>query len=261
MTLAAIGNGRPKVAFLDSNALIQLFQFWDVCRTAGVGLEDVSDWESLKEKIERSGNFAGYLGGDDARDVKVGMRCFQHLSARREAYIYYTSIVCRSEMHHTVLESIGLERLTARRVPHSLRVRRPQLLFRRALGISDYQRIKADLCDFQSALWLDYSLDIVNVEDGSSGAIVVRHEVWDTAAEIWSRVLIEVMDSYIYAASIESGADVFVTSDGNLRGALLSLHEQQDEWAAVAKSLNVAIGRDWDSSFPRPVKPGDSLPP
>ena len=261
MTTGTVRDSRLRVAFLDSNVLIQLFQFWDVCRAAGIALEDVEDWVNLKERLECNGRFASYVSSEDASGVKIGMRCFQHLLASRESYIYYTSIVCKSEMHHTILESVGVERLTARRVPHSLRVRRPQVLYRRALEICDYQDIQADISAFQSALRLDYCLDIVDVEDGSPGASVVQDEVWATALEVWSRVLIEVMDSYVYAASIECGADIFATSDGSLRVALRNLHDRRDEWAAVAESLNVAIGREGSASFPQPLKPGDSLPP
>ncbi len=78
--------------------------------------------------LESKNQFAAELNSADASIVSVGMTYFQKLSANSTLYQYFSSTVCRSEMHHVLLESLGLESLIRQKVPHSLRVKRPQIL-------------------------------------------------------------------------------------------------------------------------------------
>ena len=248
-------------AFLDTNALLNLFWLWEVCNAAEVKLDVVTDWSMLKGALHGKKRFAAQLSADDANGVKAGLHCFRHLRNSVASYQYYTSIVCRAEMHHVLLRSLGLDRLIRRGIPSGLRVKRPQILYRRALQSRDYRKIRNDLSDFFESLRLDYGLDIMEVERPSIGVGVAYQDVWVTAEEVWSRVLIDVMDSYIYAAAVEIDADAFVTSDGSLFEVLHNLCSPKNEWVSLTISLKRALKKPQSVSLPKPIKPSTPLPP
>ena len=100
----------------------------------------------------------------------------------------------------------------------------------------------------------------MEVELSSTGTAVTVDDVWSTAREVWSRVLIEVMDSYIYAAAIEIEADAFLTSDGSLYEALSQLSNPSAEWDPLVTSLKEALGKPTDARLPQPVRPREPLP-
>ena len=249
-----------KSAFLDTNALVNLFVFREVCKAAGINLDAVTDWAGLKAVLEAKNEFAAELNSTDAGDVRIGITYFQKLSTNSKCYQYFSSTVCRSEMHHVLLESLGLERLISQKVPHRLRVKRPQILYRRALDTNDYVKLQEDMDGFFESLKLDYGIEIVEVELSSAGTTVTVDDVWSTAREVWSRVLIEVMDSYIYAAAVEIEADAFLTSDGSLYEALSQLSNPNPEWVPLVTSLKEALGKSTDARLPQPVRPSDPLP-
>ena len=139
-------------------------------------------------------------------------------------------------------------------------MKRPQILFRRALETNDYVKLQSDMDGFFESLKLDYGIEIVEVERSSTGTAVTVDDVWSTAREVWSRVLIEVMDSYIYAAAVEIEADVFLTSDGSLYEALSQLSNPDAEWVPLVTSLKAALGKSTDARLPQPVRPSDPLP-
>lgn len=252
--------GTSKSAFLDTNALVSLFVFRDVCNAAGIHLNTVTDWSGLKTILEANNQFATNLNRTDASIVSVGITNFQKLSANSTSYQYFSSTVCRSEMHHVLLESLGLESLIRQKIPHGLRIKRPQILYRRALETDDYIKLQNDMDGFFESLRLDYGIEIVEVELSSTGTTVTVDDVWSTAQEVWSRVLIEVMDSYIYAAAIEIEADAFLTSDGSLYEALSQLSNPYAEWIPLVTSLKEALGKSTGARLPQPVRPADPLP-
>ena len=87
-----------------------------------------------------------------------------------------------------------------------------------------------------------YGIDIVEVEQSSAGTTVTVEDVWNTARAVWSRVLMDVMDSYIYAAAVEIEADVFMTSDGSLLEALANLRNPSGDWVSLTRSLKRCFG-------------------
>ncbi len=261
MTIASASGVRvqPSV-FLDTNVLVRLFQFWDTCTTAKVQLDAVSDWGELKTALESADVVTDALNKTDAQFVKDGMKLFQHLKAD-DGYLYFSSQVCWSELHHVLLEARGLEHLIRQRVPHSLRVKRPQVLFRVALEETDYTELGHQLQTFRDELRVDYRLDVIDVEDPSAGLWVPPDSIWVDAQEVWSHVLMEVMDAYIYAAAIRAGADVFITSDNSLRDALDRLRKPDSDWAGLASSLKEALGLESNAELPQPLKLTSELPP
>ena len=247
-------------AFLDSNVLVRLFQFWDACRHIEIPLDDVSEWKELKTGLQSAGASIDALNREDGGFVREGLTSFQSLSEAVHSYQYFSSRVCWSETHHVLLEQRGLEQLILQGVPHSLRVKRPQVLYRVALEQDDYLQLEQDLQDFRDALHLDYGLDVIDVEDASAGFPVTPDSIWTTAKAVWSRVLMEVIDAYVYAAAIRIEADVFITSDTSLRDALRRLRQPEGDWVRAAASLKEVLGLDLDALLPQPIKPTDPLP-
>jgi len=152
-----------------------------------------------------------------------------------------------------------LEQLIRQGVPYGLRVKRPQVLFRVALEENDYVQLGADLEDFREMLKLDYGLDMIDVEDSSAGFGITPDSVWDVAQAVWSRLLMEVIDAYLFAAAISIKADFFITGDGSLRDALRRLSDPQGAWEPMAVSLKKAIGMDPGALLPCPLTPSDPL--
>lgn len=255
---AAVGTP-SKSAFLDTNSLVLLLRYWQVCRDSGVVLSAVVDRQDLKSKIGNRVRLANNLPSREYDPIVQGMKCFKSLTAAKESYLFYTSELCQSELHHVVLSSIASERLTRQRVPHSLRVKRPQLLYRRALVASDYKALSAELEEFFLSLRVDHGISIAKVEDPATGLGISYQDVLDAAKELWSRVLIDVMDAYVFAAAIVIGADVFLTSDVVLKDALSKLEESTTSWGLAARSLQLAL-KGPDGPLPRARGPTDTLP-
>ena len=126
----------------------------------------------------------------------------------------------------------------------------------KVLGRTD----SAEIDGFRDSLKLNYLIDIVSVEDSSAGTTVPVDSIWNVAEKVWSHVLMEVIDAYIYAAAIAVKADVFVTADNSLHEAIRHLSQPQDEWVPLVASLKEAVGLDMDAALPRPIKLSTALP-
>ena len=259
MTESATTVPTDRSVFIDTNALVRLFTFWEGCHEAAVRLDDVPDWKTLKSALQSSGSLAALIGGREVDDLKTGLRFFVHLRAAKGECRYFSSIACRSEFHHVLLEWLAIERLAKGRVPRSLRAKRPQMLQRIALHDSDYIGISECLDQFFDELHRDYDIDITIVEEQLTGEAVRLDDIWRTAREVWSRVLMDVIDGYIYAVAVEIEADVFVTTDTSLREALKRLHEPGRAWADLVESLNSALARSPQAGFPKPQAPRAAL--
>ena len=203
------------------------------------------------------------LNRADAAFVKQGLTSFKNLSASAESYQYVSSHVAWSELHHVVLEACGLEELTRRLVPHNLRNKRPQVLYRVALEQSDYDQLNADIEQFRISLKDDYGLDVITVEDSSVGSVTDPRGIWDGARAVWSHVLMEVIDAYLYAAAVAAGADTFITTDGSLRDALNRISRPEEDWEELADSLKQALTEAWRLdpfvALPRSISPQEVL--
>lgn len=246
--------------FLDSNILVRLFLLWDVCRSAGIRLDDFSEWVDLKSALKTATGTTTAMNRDDGEFVRLGLISFLRLSEGTGVYHYFTSRVCWSEVHHVLLEARGLEQLVLQGVPHSLRIKRPQMLYRVALERGDYVRLDADLDDFREALRLDYGLDVIDVEDPSAGFAVTSDDIWTAAQVVWSHVLMEVIDAYIYGAAVRIAADIFITADESLRTALGHLSRPQGDWVPLVASLKQALELSTDALLPQPIHPSEPLP-
>ncbi len=249
-----------KMAFLDTNALINLFWFWDACTALQIRLDRVKDWRVLETKLSARSRFAGQFSTEGADGIVAGLKCFWNMKQRNNDYQYCSSVVCGSEMHHVMLESMSMVRLVRRKIPRAVRVKRPLVLYRKALDARDYSAIRRNVENFRESLRQDYGIDIIDAEQASAGTAVNSEDVWNTARQIWSRVLIDVMDSYIYAAAVEIEADLFLTSDGALFQALYNLWRPTGEWVALTRSLKLALGKKQAEMLPQPLKPGKNWP-
>ena len=240
---------------MDTNALVDIFELWEACNAAEVKLDDVGTWGELKAALEQKDELASRISREETGRLPSSIGFFKNLKDNSGTHLYYSSIVCRSEMHHVLLESTAFEHLVIHHIPHRLRIKRPQVLFRRALQASDYRNIQDNLNDFFDGLKIDYGIDIVDVERTSSTTSITFESIMRNAQELWSRILIEVMDSYIYAAAIEIKSDAFITSDGPLFDTLDNLNNPNSEWVSISESLKGALAIPEGASLPRPMKP------
>ena len=246
--------------FLDSNVLVGLFQFWDACRAAGSQLGDVHEWGDLKEALTNAGIETPALNRDDAAYVRTGLTSFQSLRQGVGQFHFFSSRVCWAELQHVILEARGLEQLILQGVPHSLRIKRPQVMYRAALDADGYAQLANDIDTFREDLWFSYELDILDAENGTTGMAAPTAEIWEIAQSLWSHVLMEVIDAYVYAAAIRVSADIFVTADGPLVAALEYLSSPSDEWAPLVASLKDTLGFPSDVPLPLPVRPNQFRP-
>ncbi len=248
-----------KSAFVDTNVLVNLYSLWAICSAARISVDSVQDWNQLKAKLSRRTSFAKSLSSEDMDRANITIKCFNNLRSVSGSYTYYSSAICRSEMQHVLLESIGLERLIRQKIPHRLRIKRPQVLFRRAVQPKDYLSLRRRIDGFFEAMHLDYGLQIYDAEQSLASSGSMFGEILKTAEHVWSRVLIEVVDAYIYAAAIEIGADTFITSDGALFEAIHCLSTGKGEYGPINRSLRQVL-RKRGVSLSRPQKPQDPLP-
>ena len=242
-----------KSAVLDTNALIRVFDFWSICRAISVPLNNISNWTTLHSLLVRNSRSNAIFNDFKVSDVDQGLKCFNSMKTNSVSYQFYTSSICRSEMNHILLDQLANTRLIRRRIPYRMRVKRPQMLYRKALERRDYRKTKSDMAEFFESLRVDYNVDIIEIEQSSVPFADILH----TAEEIWSRILIDVMDSYIYASAVEIDADVFLTSDVLLINALSNLHRPTGDWVSLVTSLKRTLGK---SGVPEPRRPQNSLP-
>lgn len=264
-TASASDEDMHGAAFLDTNALVFLFNLWEAAKVSTIRLDGVSDWPGLKQALETAGVSSGTLNNKNSEHLKWGLELFHNLNTKSGSYQYLSSHVAWSELHHVLLADLSMERMILRRVPRSVRVKRPQMLFRAALEEQDYTELRDRLSSFREELKLEYGLDVITVEDQSAGLGTDPRDIWQIAEAVWSHVLIETLDAYLYASAIAGGASVFVTSDASLRDALQKLWQPQGNWMDLVKSLKVALEEVLSLEkgaleLPQPIGLRDPLP-
>jgi hypothetical protein len=105
-----------------------------------------------------------------------------------------------------------------------------------------------------------YDIPVLTAEETETNLSIVS----DAANEIWSRLLMDVMDALIYASAITSMANTLVTRDGAFLAAVNNIWNPPDaEWKSMRKSLLLALakvtrsyslpeGRSVTSPYPTP---------
>ena len=247
-----------RTAFLDTIDLISLLMLWDICRSANVLMDQISDWNGLRSELKSAG-LPAHLLNRPTSNVNRGINIFLRLRERSQDYQYYTSRVCWSEAHHTLMENLGLEYLIRDGVPLSLREKRPQLVFRESLTHADHRQAADDIETFREVMRLDYGMKIVDVEDSAVNLDVTAADIWNGARAIWSHILIPVVDAYICASAILAKVDLFISGDPHRRDILNQLRDPADEWQdidSVKESLCLAP----DETPPRPLNSPAELP-
>ncbi len=241
-------------AFLETNVLIDLYIYWDLCRRAGLRLDEVDSRSELRNALQQRIPMIRYTVADDFRDAENGRKCFRNVLEASGDYLFYTSHLCLSEMHHVLIESVASELLTQHKVPYSVRRRRPQILHRNVIEAEDYKNISERLDEFRDVFNKDYKIRIEPVEGVGSGGIVEFQMIMSTAEAIWRRVLIEVMDCYILSAAILAKVDCFLTRDKALQDALRDISK------ASGSELRGLVGLGPEEKFPVVHKPANPLP-
>ncbi len=252
MTVA--DKGQP-IVFLDSSALTFLFHFWEAC--AGVNADDQldenSNWENLSTTLQSAG--VDTSGLTQSNSINGGMLAFEVLHNHKCSHQFLTSLSCRAQMHHTLLEARGMEELVRRRVPRNLRMERSQMLYQAVLKQEDYDELRNQTEAFRNTLNDDYGIEVLDLDDPTRGLGITHIDIWTVAQELWSHVLLDMTDGYAYAAAICVKADVFLSSDSDLRKALKHLSDPGSDWATTATALKQSIGLSPDASLPRPHTP------
>ena len=238
-----------RTAFLDTNALLQIFAFWEACKVSQVSMDAVKSWQQLQT--------FGLGNGDDFEDIKNGMKCFQRLDQAKEDCNYFSCQVCRSEMHRVILDACALEGLIRKKVPFSVRNKRPLIVYRRVLEDEDYETINEQVNKLFEDLRVTHNIDIKILEERAHGMGVSSEQIFQTAQVLWSHVLIETMDAYIYAAAIQCLADYFLTSDGALKNMINGLYSASGDWKLVANDLKVKLKSHLPDNvvFPKGISP------
>ncbi len=224
---------------------------------------NISDWGELKTSLKQKGmNLVESFDKREFRYIQNGLKCFNalHRAKRERDYEFFSSQVCRAEMHRVILEAHAHNELHRIRIPLSLQENRPLILFRRVLDDSDYGRIDQQIEDFFNALRFDFGIDIKNVEDESHGNPTSIEAVFLIARAIWSRVLTQTMDAYIYAAAVACQADYFLTSDEALRETANRFSNPNDNWKQVAVSLRKELGLPKNQKLPIGCRLNVTLP-
>ena len=221
-------------------------------------MDSVMCWQDLRSELR--GKRIPIVGAFEAGDfggVSDGLKCFQSLYQVRADYDFLTCQVSLAEMHRAILNSRAAESMIRRRVPWSLRNKRPLIVHRTVLKNRDYTAIDDQLREFFDCLSLDHGIKIQELEVSGYGVAV--EDILLTAKAIWSRVLMETMDAYIFAAAIECEADFFLTGDSVLRQAVTKLNNPTDEWTFVERAIRNALGKSRTFKFPMGVAPSYKL--
>ncbi|MEX2238425.1 MAG: hypothetical protein WEB00_12930 [Dehalococcoidia bacterium] len=164
-----------------------------------------------------------------------------------------------SEMHHVLLEALATEKMTIARSPRRRRFERPLIAYRQALSDQDYNQLDQDLAEF----WRDLEDRGVLVERAELLGLFRFEQVAAAAQELWSRVLVDVMDGLIWASAALSMARIIICRDEPLRAAINGVRDAKGPWGDLRLSLDTALARvlgantyDWPAS----QKPGRKFP-
>lgn len=249
-----------KLALLDTNALVSLFTFWEVCQIAQVQMSSKYDWNYLRSELAKAtAPVASALNRDDFQSIRQGQQSFQRLEDSKAHYDFLCCHVSRSELHHVLLSANASEELSRSRIPRSLANKRPLIVHQLLLPASTYSQIDTQIDGFFNTMRTVHAIDIKTIEDSANGFNISSEDIFETAKKVWSHVLMETMDAYIFAAAIEAEADYLITSDAAFRNTINNLRNGQGEWQSVSAALMGALGKHSSFSFPSAIVPTHTL--
>ena len=249
-----------KLALIDTNALVYLFAFWEACHIAQVQMSSVSDWKDLRSNIAKAtAPVALALKANDFEPVTTGHQFFQRLENSKLNYDFLCCHVSHSELHHVLLSANASEDLSLNRIPRSLANKRPLVVHQLALPHNSYSQIETQIDQFFDTLRTSHNIDIKILEDPANGFPIRSEDIFRTARVVWSHVLMETMDAYIFAAAIEAEADYLITSDAAFRSTVNNLRNGQAEWQNVSTALITALGKHATFTLPSGIRPTQAL--
>ena len=165
-----------------------------------------------------------------------------------------------SELHHVLLSADAGAELHRQRVPRSLAVKRPLIVHGRILAHDAHSRVEKRIDEFFGTMSGDHGIDIKSIENERTGLSVPSEHIFATARQIWSHVLMETMDAYIFAAAIECEAECLLTSDAAFLETVNNLRAGQSEWRTVSRALIASLQKPLGFSFPQGIRPNETLP-
>jgi hypothetical protein len=230
-----------RIAFLDTNALLALHLYWEICSSAGLRLDACTERDDLIEQLRSAIAMEPVQDNKCTENLLQGMHLFQGIQQRVDDWDMYTSEICMFEMHHTLLEHRAACKSEMLRVPRRLRSVRPLVVLNRVLASGDYSQLDADVLDFFDALELQYAIVIRhNEKEGGSDLSTVL----EIARKVWAHVLMDVMDAYIYSSAISCWASILITKDSIFRDAVNRIYRPPDSEAkAIRDSLKEEIAK------------------
>jgi hypothetical protein len=238
--LARGSAGTKRIAFFDTNAILRLFDYWECCASVNLKLDGFNDITTLQAALIAAGIKIDILSGDDLNPIHQGMTLFQASFDKKNDWDIYTSCICTSEFYHTLLEKLAAERLVSQGIPYRFALERPLIVFRKCLKGMDYSQLQKKVEKFNDELATIYNIPILIAEKTETDFDIVS----DAAAEIWSRILMDVMDTLIYASAITSMANILITRDSAFRSAVINLHKPPDsEWRGLRRSILLGLSK------------------
>lgn len=242
--VSATGAGRRGTAFLDTNALMQLSLYWEACRHTKTDLQAQMDHVQFFATVEAAcatnTELRTYQLDQPTRTaIRTGLRLFHNMFERKERWDFLTTNLCWAELRQNLFAAQIMERLSRARIPYRLQVKRPLQVFNRHLSPQDVEALGGLLDEFQAELDQKYGI-IVTVAERIDG--VTSDLIAATAEVIWTHVLMDVMDSYVYGASVLCMSEVLITGDGPLTGVVSQLWQPtSEEWKEVVASIGAKL--------------------
>jgi hypothetical protein len=169
--------------------------------------------------------------------VKRGITLFQEMTKENTDWDFFTSQLCLSEMRYTLLEDHATEKLISSRIPYRLRRERPLIIYRKILSQTDFSTLENEVVEFFREL-SDVGIITQTAEEKATDLRTIAI----VGEKVWSHVLLEVMDAFIYASAVSCMADILVTRDSAFRVVVNNLHHPPDEeWKQLKISLDTGI--------------------
>lgn len=189
-----------RTSFLDTGALAKLYALWETCDQVGFRLDLVNTWKDVRDAVQRAGGpLASQYVGKDFTDIKSGLSLFTRMKEARADCDFFSCRAAYAELHRLVLVEMAIEKLTLQRVPRTIRNKRPLAIYQDALATTDFNQVNDDLDNFFEEMRINQRIDIKLLEsNGGHGILPDPNKILDVAMVLWSHLMIETLDAYMY---------------------------------------------------------------
>ena len=249
-------NISKRTSFLDTGGIERLFSLWETCAAAGRDIQSVSDWKAVQTALQKAGSkIATNYNKEDYSRIEEGIKLFNNMQAVSGEHDFFSCRAAQAELHRIVISDRALEELAKQRVPRTMRNKRPLLIYQTALQSSDHAHVEQQISQFFEDMRVDQKMDIRILEDNSSHGILPDHsKIYEIAKVIWSHVLMETLDAYMYASAIICQADNFITTDSSLRHITQMLSLRSGNYKEVARQIECKLELPSGMRLPKGIR-------